>query len=149
MNNKNIVALLFLGGLVVFGCGGQELPPDLPKLYPATILVESDEGPVADATVVLSPEQGKWSAMGTTGENGVVVLKTNGTYPGAAEGRYQVLISKMSVEPIDPSKKLTGDNTKVTYEIDPSFNDPQKSSLKMDIASSENNVTFQVHKPSN
>jgi hypothetical protein len=130
--------------LGLIGCTGKELPSDLPRLYPCKVRIENDKQPVAKASVIFSPQQGKWSAMGETDENGNLLLKTNGIYTGVPEGRYKVLVSKVQIDPIDATKELTENNMKVIPLIDPLFGDINKTPLEFEVKSTNNIVTFQV-----
>ena len=105
----SIFSCLYVCVFLLFsGCGGERLPPDLPKLYPATITVMQDGKPLADAEVVVInvDPSAKWSAGGTTDQNGVLHLRTMGRYKGIPLGRYKVAVQKIEIPdivlPIDP-----------------------------------------------
>jgi hypothetical protein len=123
--------LLFSGVWLFSGCGGEELPPGVPKLYPATITVMQDGKPLADAQVIclnIDPSNG-WTPGGMTDTNGVVKLRTLGRYNGAPAGTYDVSVSKIEYPDIQlPSEdspeykriaKEIADNTFIV--IDPKF----------------------------
>jgi len=85
-----VVATLFSG------CAQEQKPDGLPDLYPCTLTLTQDGQPLAGATVqVLSADaDGKWSAGGTTDEQGKVILVTYGKYQGVQAGKHKVVVSK-------------------------------------------------------
>ncbi|MCL2348127.1 MAG: carboxypeptidase-like regulatory domain-containing protein [Planctomycetaceae bacterium] len=93
---------LFLGALLFlsFGCS-EKLPPDLPKLYPTSVIVIQDGKPLEGATVQLLPKDSKsrWAAGGKTDTSGKVEFFTEGHYRGVPEGDYKVTVSKIFTEP--------------------------------------------------
>jgi len=104
MNVRPIIHLsLFIACLLLFsGCGGQNLPPGIPKLYPATITVMQDGQPLAGAEIIVinTDPSTNWSAGGITDKNGVVKLRTMGQYEGAPLGRYKVGVKKIEIPDI-------------------------------------------------
>ena len=124
--------------LFLSGCGGEKLPPGMPKLYPATVTVTQDGNPLAGAEVILinvEPSERNWSTGGTTDANGVIRLRTLGRYTGAPIGTYLVAVSKIeapdinlpSETPDDPEERREhnrlvreiAENT--FYVVDPKF----------------------------
>jgi len=90
-----------LVALVVFsGCRTELKPDGLPPLYPASITVTSEGAPVAGVFVNLVPEDPveRWTAAGTTGQNGVVTLRTYARYPGSPAGKFKVVLTKTEVD---------------------------------------------------
>ena len=100
-----IVSCLFVSSILLFsGCGGEKLPPGIPKLYPATLTVMQDGKPLAGAEVIMinvDPST-SWSAGGVTDQDGVLKLRTMGRYMGAPVGKYKVAVQKIEV----PDTKL-------------------------------------------
>ena len=82
------------------GCS-EKLPPDLPKLYPTSLIVIQDGKPLEGATVQLLPRDtnSRWAAAGRTDASGKVEFFTEGRYRGVPEGDYQVTVSKVFTEP--------------------------------------------------
>lgn len=95
------VPFLLLGFSVFFlGCGSN-VPKDMPKLYPCSLVITQDGTPLEGANVSLfstDPAITKWAAGGVTDAAGKVQVQTQGKYPGAAAGEYRVIVSKTSVE---------------------------------------------------
>ena len=88
--------------LMLSGCGGERLPPGIPKLYPATLTVMQDGNPLAGAEVIIinTDPAVNWPAGGITDQNGVLRLRTMGRYDGAPAGTYIVSVSKREVPDI-------------------------------------------------
>lgn len=79
------MALIFLG---CSGKAGQK------PVFPASGKVTLGGGAVAKATVMFSPKDGQPVATAVTDANGEFRLTTYDSFDGAAEGNYDVLISK-------------------------------------------------------
>jgi hypothetical protein len=94
----NISLLCFC--LIAFsGCGKNNRPADLPKLTPCQLTIQYEDGtPVSEATVMLFPLEGKWYCNGVTDSQGVVNVKTNGSFAGAASGSYKVTVKKQKID---------------------------------------------------
>lgn len=71
------------------GCGGST-----PKLYPVSGTVTYEGKPLADASLLFIPQQGRPS-VGTTDASGKYTMTTSGQ-PGAPAGTYSVTVSKSS-----------------------------------------------------
>jgi len=108
----------FLGGvasltLLVCGCSGGGA--DQVPVYPVSGKVTLGGGPVAKATVVFSPVDGQPVATGMTDTQGEFKLTTYDSFDGAAEGNYEVLISKSAAPAAStggaPSHDPTGSST--------------------------------------
>ena len=85
---------LFLGS----GCSKQKLPDDMPKLYPCKITIKDKDGkPMPTVVVSLNPEDkdNRWGASGETNASGVAVILTSGQYPGLAQGKYRVTLTRL------------------------------------------------------
>jgi len=117
MNLRFVICSCFIPGcfLLLSGCGGQKLPPGIPKLYPATITVIQDGNPLAGAEVVVisTDPSMNWSSGGVTDKNGVVKLRTMGQYDGVPLGKYKVGVRKIEfpdiAPPPEPSVMSTAD----------------------------------------
>ena len=98
MTYRSIIHLSFFISVVLLlsGCGGERLPPGIPKLYPATITVMQDGNPLAYAEVIIMNVDPtvNWSAGGATDKNGTLKLRTMGRYDGAPLGKYKVAVRK-------------------------------------------------------
>jgi len=80
----------------LLGCGGGPTrPDDLPPLTACTLTVAYQGTPLADATVTLTPEAGKWVGVGQTDANGKVTVRTNGQFDGVPAGTYAVTVKKL------------------------------------------------------
>lgn len=88
----------------VSGCGGQKLPPGMPKLHKVTITITQENKPLAEAMVTLYQTDGQWSSQGTTDAGGVIKkFFTNGQYEGVVAGNFKVCVRKVEREyAIDP-----------------------------------------------
>ncbi|WP_150122490.1 hypothetical protein [Rhodopirellula islandica] len=103
------VGLLLALTLAFTGCGDSR-PEGMPETYPASITITQDGVPLADATVVLYPEDSsltRWPVGGTTDEQGTAALVTSTQYEGAPEGHFKVIVSKNVTEG-DPYPKHPG-----------------------------------------
>ena len=82
--------------LILNGCGGSDLPPDMPKIYPTTITITQDDRPLEGASVVLVPmdPSNTWHAGATTDAAGNAVMLTHTQYNGVVPGKYFVIVSK-------------------------------------------------------
>ena len=89
------VSLGFALLLAVSGCS-EKYPEGMPKLSKVSLTFTQEGKPLSEATVTLFPEATsfQWAVGGTTDHNGVVVLKTHGTYTGAPEGNYKIGVRK-------------------------------------------------------
>jgi hypothetical protein len=77
------------------GCNRSSVPSDLPKTYPATIIVVQDGQKLSGASVRLDPSDGgKWYASAITDASGVATLRANGQYSGVVPGKYKIIIAK-------------------------------------------------------
>jgi len=96
------VFLLMAVAVCSFGCKrGPQKPPGMPTLYPTEITVNSDSGPIDDATVSLYPADGsrsQWTSGAKTNAQGVARIKTHGQFDGVPEGKYKVVVVKTIAE---------------------------------------------------
>jgi len=91
-----IVVLLAYACVISGGCGGEKLPPGMPKPYPVTITITQEGTPLEGASISLTPADSAntWSAVGATDESGKAVIQTSGKYKGVVPGKYYVIVSK-------------------------------------------------------
>src|SRR5690606_19093803 len=68
---------------------------------PCTITVTYNGQPVADASVLLAPQSGEFSAAGVTDMEGKAVMKTDGMYEGVVAGEYMAGVTKREKLDID------------------------------------------------
>ncbi|MDR2705158.1 MAG: hypothetical protein LBC02_05200 [Planctomycetaceae bacterium] len=158
------IAILFV---TILGCSSQQLPEDLPVLYPCKITVIQDGQPLAGASVILqltenvSAHGGKsWIPMGLTDENGVAVMKTNARYNGAPLGKYKILVNKTEREPskLEPAppedsplytKWLEKSQEEKLYEfglVEAIYTDAQKTPHDIEITKNTNQKNVDVGK---
>ena len=145
--------------LLFSGCGGEQLPPGIPKLYPATLTVMQDGAPLAGAEVIIiniDPAV-NWPAGGVTDQNGVLRLRTMGRYDGAPAGTYKVSVSKKEIPnivlpsevPDDPAERrefyrLVREIEENTFDlVDPKFG-LGRSELEVEITPSSFRVEVDV-----
>ena len=154
-------ALLTLA-LLASGCLGEKTPPDMPKLQPTTIIITQDGAPCPDANVQLLKKDDltyKWFAGGVTDSAGKCVVKTLGTYTGAPEGEFTVVVYKTvrnesetrknTPEPTDPAEaqewiKKVAEEEKEFDMIDVKYKKIDTSDLTISIVSGKNEQTFDV-----
>ncbi len=128
---------------VVAACVAASLPgcakdrdPSLPKTVPVSVLVKYQQQPVAGAIVSFVADGGSYSAAGMTDDAGVARLTTATEGDGAVPGKYQVAISKTSVEtiqdPKDPSAPPLG--RKETYGVPKKYGDAATSGLTANVS---------------
>ncbi|MDR0869908.1 MAG: carboxypeptidase-like regulatory domain-containing protein [Planctomycetaceae bacterium] len=144
--------------LLLSGCG-TKLPPGMPKLYPAKLLITQDNAPLAKATVtVISSDAARpFNAGGQTDENGALQLRTEGQYPGIPAGEYAVTVSKAegpdlalptvanTDEEIAAYDKVVAEIVKNTFiVVDPKFSDIKTTPLKLEIKKGQNSITLDV-----
>ena len=101
--NRTCISLIasFLAVTFFTGCG-EKLPDGMPKLYPTSITVIQESGPLEEALVQLFPEDGsnsQWGPSGITDASGVAEMKTNAKYKGAPLGKYKATVIKREREP--------------------------------------------------
>ncbi|MDR0870204.1 MAG: carboxypeptidase-like regulatory domain-containing protein [Planctomycetaceae bacterium] len=147
---KKLLLIIFVLSFVA-GCGREQKPADLPKLYPCRVTIQMKGTPLDGALVSLLPENGKWSAAGMTDAQGIVKLSTQ-TYSGVAEGTYKVTVSK------NPVLKSSGTDSEVQRGangevitppplVAETFSDASKTTLKCEVKPGENSFEFSVEPP--
>jgi hypothetical protein len=158
MKIQLLISLFLFGLFFVFSGCNQNLPPGMPKLYPATITVFSDGQPLVGASVTIwaqDPALTSWWAGATTDTEGNAKLVTWGRYPGAAAGSYNITIEKTEIE----ASKLTGEYSEERraefeadaagrkhYDLFPDFSSLEKSTLKIEIKPGTNEEKVDVGK---
>lgn len=84
------------------GCNrGPSKPSHIPDLTPCVITVTYNGQPVADASVLLAPQTGEFSAAGLTDAEGKAVMKTDGMYEGVVAGEYMASVTKREILDLD------------------------------------------------
>ena len=103
VNVSLLLSALAITLLATIGCGGSPRPDGLPPTYPLTIKVLQEGQPLGDAAVALIDQDSsvKWAIGGTTNAEGIAQIWTHGTYNGAPEGNYSVVITKTIYEGLD------------------------------------------------
>ncbi|TWU19632.1 carboxypeptidase regulatory-like domain-containing protein [Allorhodopirellula heiligendammensis] len=95
--------------LAMVGCG-ESRPEGMPETYPTYVTITQGGTPLADATVVLFPEDStlaRWPVGGMTDEQGTAEMLTSTKYAGAPAGTYKVIVNKTVTEG-DPMPKHPG-----------------------------------------
>ena len=98
MKTKNLTLLFVLGLCSVIGCSKQLKPDGFPPLHPVSIRIIQDGKPLNGATVSLwhnDETQQKWGIFAETDSDGKAVFVTHGTFYGAPEGEYHVVVTKL------------------------------------------------------
>lgn len=99
------------------GCFGKKKPQDLPKLYPVEIVLKLGSEPLPEALVeMVSTGNSPWYVGGRTDETGKAIMSTKGEYPGAPEGDYMVVVTKMNRIEGPTSKKPAPTDPAKLYE---------------------------------
>ena len=143
--NAIFMFALALAFVATLGCGKNKKPADLPPLNPTTVTVTYDDGtPVDEATVALiqSTKSGgrTWNLVGVTDATGSLIVKTDGTWDGAPEGEYNVMVTKEILESSDDGETPG----KVKIYVDPKYGSASTSGLKATIVKGENNIELKV-----
>ena len=159
---RHCFSLVALLGILVFiaGCS-QQLPDDLPQLYPTQIEVTTTDGEKLErATVSLHPVEGTEPAAGITNARGIAEIVARGRYSGAPAGKYKVTVSwTIALEgptaskpaPTDP-KELAAYNDRVDRErvnkpaLEPEFGDSRVTPLEVEVTSGKNSFSVEVKK---
>ena len=134
----------------------------MPKLQPTSITITQEGVPVEGANVQLLKKDDlnyKWLPGGVTNADGVCVVKTQGSYDGAPEGDFQVVVYKTVrlesetrknvPQPTDPAQaqewiKKVSEEEKEYEEIDPRYKKYDQTDLTITIAPGKNEKTFDV-----
>jgi hypothetical protein len=159
------VVFPFLCAIILMtGCGGSNLPPDMPKPYPTTITITQDGQGLEDAAVTLLPQGGStWYAGSRTNAQGAAQIMTQGQYPGAIPGKYKILVTKRYSDPskitfpdpnVDPAgytkaMEESAKNVEVlnSYNlIDPKYASAEATPEEIEIVAGSNTKTIDVGK---
>jgi len=157
MSFKNKFVCCVLGIAFIAGCGGQQLPDGMPRLYPVTITVTQDGVPLGDATVALVGTS-QWTPTGATNAEGVATLYTQGRFRGAPEGNFRVTITKMLEEgqrpppsPFDAESERifqeyvrSGQTHRVFHVIPSAYRSADTTPLAVEIVRGTRNYTVNV-----
>jgi hypothetical protein len=115
---------LVIGAFLVAGCGG----PEHPKVGRVSGVVTLDGQPLAEATVMFQPTEGR-ASIATTDSSGKYSLIYLDGVPGAKLGAHQVIIrteipGEDGQPPIAKEKlpKKYHENTELTAEVKPGAN---------------------------
>ncbi|MGL4594270.1 MAG: hypothetical protein ACRCUY_06030 [Thermoguttaceae bacterium] len=97
MKTRSFILLAILPMLLTMSCN--KAPDGMPKIYPCSVSVVNDSGPVEGAIIMLFPETeiGDIVSTGTTDKNGIAKIATMYqlyTQNGAPEGDYKITIQK-------------------------------------------------------
>ena len=147
---SNYIRLFFAfccAPLLFVGCGGEKLPPDMPRLFPTTVTIVQEGIPLEGATVVLHPKDpnSRWSAAGLTDASGKVEFFTHGRYRGVPEGEYQLTVCKIYSEQSQYQEPPAGmdertfnnlraaENLGVYRLVDPIYDNPTTSPLEISV----------------
>jgi hypothetical protein len=108
------VSLGFLVLGLASGCGS-----DRPEIVPVTgtVVWEDDGTPVANASVMFTPAEGRPST-GTTDEQGQFTLKSYDGQPGAIAGTHTVTVRRVETTGLK-AEKPEGEEYALSGEIDP------------------------------
>ena len=148
MPDPRLVSSAMLLGMffVIPGCQrGEPRPEGMPELFPVSVTIVQDGTPLADASVRLIPDEGTspWSSGGSTGANGVAVLRTHGRYQGVPAGSYRMTVSKIEM-PTPPSAELTPldaspTSNEPTYNlVAPEYGYPNQTPLRLEVTAERN-----------
>ncbi|MDO5581116.1 MAG: hypothetical protein Q4G69_08255 [Planctomycetia bacterium] len=146
--------------LILFGCAGEKRPDGFPKIYPASITVLDDNGPIANVKISLFSKEGNcpWPIGGTTNASGEAELFTYGKFRGAPSGDFIIVLKKSEIEDADqmpkgnddsgsPKAKPTKTSFRVFALIDPVYSEKGTTPLTMKIEGSGSRETFKLGKP--
>jgi len=124
---KKILLLLLLGFVFVAGCS-EQLPPDMPKLYPAQLTLTQGGKPFEGVMVIANHKEASshYSSGGISDANGIVVLRTHGKYRGVPEGTYALALSKREIV-------VEGGQTTQFQVIDPKLGAAATSGLEVTV----------------
>ena len=160
-----VLSSMLLALVFTVGCGGQKLPPDMPKLFPVKMTITQEGKPLPEAMIMLSMVGGKWPSQGRTDANGVVTkFFTNSQYEGVAAGKFKVCVRKVERErdnieiPPEPTdlkenyewrQKYFGRPTAPPNEFDlveAVYADPKTTPLEIDVSADTKEFTLEAGK---
>ena len=152
-SQKILAAFAIVALASALGCGGAKVKTEM-----VTGKVTLDGQPVAKATVTFAPASGGSGAYGTTDDNGVYTLTTQGgaAGKGALPGEYQVAVikeenvapqptpeerQKASAEGRDISKDYPAEFKSI---VPKKYNAPQASGLTATVVKGKNTIDFDL-----
>lgn len=92
------MCIVLLGSMFWAGCGGGK-DPDLPDTVAATGFVTYQGNPVADATIMFYPVQGRKPASGKSDASGKFTLTTFSKNDGVIPGEHKVTVNAYESTP--------------------------------------------------
>jgi len=126
---KHFILLVLCCSLCcLFGCGGEKLPLDFPKVFPMTITVKDGATPLSKVRIMFYPAVtgagAAYASSGTTDENGVAKIVTaQGGFSkaGIPAGEFVVTVEDiievdLGVTPEEQAKMSMGELNKLTDE---------------------------------
>ena len=142
-----LFGLLLVSFCMLTGCSQQNKPKDLPRLYERSITFTQEGAPLQGSVVFLAPVgESKWNASGSTNDQGVAVLYTQGQYKGVAEGTYKVTVCKETCEvQVTPSPRGDPIEKTIFYShVDLQYKDVDTTPLEVTITAKMEPLKFDV-----
>ena len=136
--------------LTLIGCGRQDLPKDLPPLYPQSIHITQEGKPFSGVSVALHPvEASKWNAGSVTNAQGAAELRTHGLYRGVAAGKYKVTLCREEVETKSIGIRNGVEAFQDTYYslVESKYLQPDTTPLEIEVTKKNAPVTFDIGPP--
>jgi hypothetical protein len=97
-----VIFFSLLLAFTIVGCGGAE---DTKPVYVVNGKITMAGAPVPKASVIFAPNDGQPVAYGTTEADGTFQLTTYEYHDGAAEGKFDVLVSKSAPPPASDTEQ--------------------------------------------
>ncbi|MCL2117377.1 MAG: hypothetical protein FWH27_03010 [Planctomycetaceae bacterium] len=144
--------LLLPGLFCMTACRNEPRPDGLPKLYPATLTFTQEDQPLAEAQVVLVPQDkalAKWVVGGITDAKGVLRVKTHGKFSGAPLGKYKMTVSKTEIDQEETVRRgnVDANITRFVDLVDAKFQTVELSPLEIEITTGKNASVFDLGQP--
>lgn len=148
-----LVGLVILTQLV--GCGPKK-PDGMPKLYPCELTFTQGGKPVEGVLVNLYPDEGcdqRWRSGGTTDASGVIRPRTEGKFDGVPVGKYKITAFKTIIEdgPAPTEEQIKNGDTNFAAKqrrfVDPQFEFPDQTPLRLEVKEGKNAETFDLGDP--
>ncbi|MDY0170256.1 MAG: carboxypeptidase-like regulatory domain-containing protein [Thermoguttaceae bacterium] len=136
-----------VGVLLLSGCG-----PSRPTTYPVRGTVTLDGQPVAEAQVMLMPEDDGRPGQGITDASGRFTIGTFTSSDGALPGRHAVTVVSRRISGVgtDPDG-LEGDiapgGVKVEWLVPQRYSSPKTSGITVDVAKGMSPLDIQLQSP--
>ncbi|MDR0705339.1 MAG: hypothetical protein LBF88_10175 [Planctomycetaceae bacterium] len=132
MLHKIIVSIILLVCFSIAGCK-QRLPEGMPPLYPCTITLIQDGKPLdlASVSFYASDTENFWALAGTSNDQGVIEMTTNGPYKGVPAGVYKITVEKVKSEDIDVNRYC------MVSLVDPQFGKRETTPIQIEIKPSK------------